>query len=124
MERIDNHIPEEQIEFYRIYKDSNGKLVYIEASTDGWTVEYEDGTCNFKDENKPLLDNIQTAYDTAINNVGNLTEIDIQIDNDCIGCAEILYCYHDDESEQYVCDEELTKTMNDMFENDELEWGD
>jgi hypothetical protein len=124
MERIDNHIPEEQIEFYRIYKDSNGKLVYIEASTGGWTIEYADGTCNFKDEDKPLLDNIQTAYDTAVSNVGNLTEIDIQIDSDCVGCAEILYCYYDDESEQYVCDEELTKTINDMFENDELEWGD
>ena len=120
MERIDNHIPEEQIEFYRIYKDSKGKLVYIEASTDGWTVEYEDGTCNFKDDNKPLLDNIKTAYDTAVSNVGNLTEIDLTVDNGCIGCSSILYCYGYD-SEKCACDGDMTEALNDMFESDELE---
>ena len=99
MERIDNHIPEEDIEFCRIYKDPNNKSVYIEASIHGWTIEYEDGTCNYKDEDNPLLDNINTAYNIATDNVGTLTEVDLPIDNDCIGCSSVLYCYQLDSEE-------------------------
>lgn len=72
MKRFNGMMPADAIEREEHYKDENGLDVTIQAGPEGWTVLYADGSSEYNDVKTTTDENFKTAYDCAVENLGEL----------------------------------------------------
>lgn len=77
MNRFFGMMPANQTEVTKHYRDEYNNKIMIQAGNEGWTVIYADHSCDFDDVTAPVEDNFKTAYTTAVDTLGRLTEDDI-----------------------------------------------
>lgn len=74
MKRFFGMMPVDEIEIEKVYKDSLGMSVTIQAGPNGWTVIWADKGTNYKDEAQGTEKNFAEAFETAAKALGELTE--------------------------------------------------
>lgn len=74
MKRFFGMMPTSEVEIEKKYKDKNGHDVTIQAGPNGWTILWYDGGSSWKDEENTAEENFNTAFKTAEESVGTLTE--------------------------------------------------
>jgi hypothetical protein len=75
MKRFFGMMPSDEIDIEKRYTDKNGYKITIQAGLHGWTILWSDMSSNFKDSDATAEENFKTAYDTATNAVGSLSEV-------------------------------------------------
>ena len=74
MNRFMGLMPSDEVTIQKTFKDRNGRDVRIQAGPHGWTVIYADGGTNYKDTDASDDENFNTAYNVAVETLGELTE--------------------------------------------------
>lgn len=72
MERYFGAMPIVEIEIEKMYKDSDGNNVTIQAGPHGWAVLYHDTRNIYQDIDDTSENNFNAAYNTAVEKIGQL----------------------------------------------------
>lgn len=75
MKRFNGMMSADAIEREEHYKDVTGLGITIQAGPEGWTVLYADGSSEYNDVKATTDENFKTAYDCAVENLGELTPV-------------------------------------------------
>lgn len=80
MTRFFGMMPSDEVKKEKTYTDDGGLTVTIQAGENGWTILWGDGCSTFLDIVNTADANFEHAYVTAINDVGKLTEVQMDLE--------------------------------------------
>ena len=73
MERFFGMMPKSEIEIEKMFKDSNGGIITIQAGKHGWTITYPNSSSLYLDIDATAEENYNDAYNTLIKEITDLT---------------------------------------------------